>query len=314
MMMNTLQPKEGPADSGQQKSASIVVTYNHIPTLEQFERALTSGDIDFVIFVDNNSNEAVLVELRRLSNMYKGKVVLQTNKENLGLAKALNVGIELAKSLGCYWIYLLDHDANVSRQFFKEERNLFNRLTRAGQKVGIVTCIVSNDLGYLGSKLWFRGEYTKVPHVITSGILTNVEILRENGGLNERLFVDFVDLEFTRRLSRNGCMIYRINRVLIVQDFGRTIKAISFAQRASLTLYRAYSGVMLSLGQGNVQRQIWPLYSLARWKEMIRSSRNLRRWAVVRLLVFIELFESYLLSEDTTYLRLIIGVFRNDKQ
>ncbi|MDH2899410.1 MAG: glycosyltransferase [archaeon] len=305
-----MQPKEAVIHS-ELKSAAIVVTYNHVPALHQFEKAIINRDIDFVIFIDNNSNAAILDELRRFSNMYKGKVVLQTNSWNLGLAKALNIGIELAKRLDCYWIYLLDHDANVSRQFFKEERNLFSQLARAGQKVGIVTCIVSNDPGYLGSKLWFRGEYAKVPHVITSGILTNLQILKENGGLDERLFVDFVDLEFTRRLTRSGYNVYRINRVLVVQDFGRTIQAISLLQRASLTLYRAYSGMMLSLGQGNVQRQIWPLYSLVRWKEMIRSSRNLRRWAVVRILIFIELFESYLLSEDAAYLRLIIGVLRN---
>jgi rhamnosyltransferase len=308
--MSTLQPKEAVIHS-ELKSAAIVVTYNHVPALQQFEKAIINRDIDFVIFIDNNSNVAILDELRRFSNMYIGKVVLQTNKENLGLAKALNVGIELAKSLGCYWIYLLDHDANVSRQFFKEERNLFSKLTRAGQKVGIVTCIVSNDPGYLGSKLWFRGEYAKVPHVITSGILTNVEILRENGGLDERLFVDFVDLEFTRRLTRNGCNVYRINRVLIVQDFGKTVQANNFVQKTSMALYRAYSGILLSLNQGNVQRHIWPLYSPARWSEITRSSRNWRQWAVTRILIIIELFESYLLSEDTAYLLLIIGVLRN---
>lgn len=309
-MMSTLQPKEEVIHS-ELKSAAIVVTYNHVPPLQQFEKAIINRDIDFVIFIDNNSNEAILDELTRFSNMYKGKVVLQTNRWNLGLAKALNIGIELAKRLDCYWIYLLDHDANVSRQFFKEERNLFSKLARAGQKVGIVTCIVSNDPGYLGSKLWFRGEYAKVPHVITSGILTNLQILKENSGLDERLFVDFVDLEFTRRLTRNGYIVYRINRVLIVQDFGKTVQANNFVQKTSMALYRAYSGILLSLNQGNVQRRIWPLYTPARWSEITRSSRNWRQWAVTRVLIVIELFESYLLSEDTAYLRLIRGVLRN---
>ena len=308
--MSALQAKEDVVDS-KLKSAAIVVTYNHVPALEQFENALTSGDIDFVIFVDNNSNEVVLADLQRFSNNYNGKVVIKMNKQNVGLAKALNVGIGLASSLGCYWIYLLDHDANVSRQFFKLEKNLFVRLASAGQRVGIVTCIVSNDPGYLDSKLWFRAEFAKVPHVITSGILTNLEILGENGGLDERLFVDFVDLEFTRRITRNGCNVYRINRVLIVQDFGKTVQATKIIQKTSLMVYRAYSGMMLSLNQGNVQRHIWPLYSPARWNEITRSSRNWRQWSVTRILIVVELFQSFLLSENTAYFRLIIEVLRN---
>jgi GT2 family glycosyltransferase len=311
MMMSTLQPKQVVLDS-ELKSAAIVVTYNHVPILEQFEKALINNDIDLLIFVDNNSNEAVLDELRRFSNLCKGKVVLQMNRDNLGLARALNIGIELASSLGCYWIYFLDHDANISSQFFKLEKKLFIRLIEAGQKVGIVTCIVSNDPGRLGSTLWLRTEYAKcAPHIITSGVLTNLRILRQNGGFDEHFFVDSVDLEFIARISRNGYDIYRINRVLIVQDFGKTLHAVNLIQRASLFLYRAYSEMQLSLNQRNVQRHMWPLYSSSRWREIERSSRNLKRWRTPRMGIIVELFASYLLSEDVAYFKLILEVLKS---
>jgi rhamnosyltransferase len=292
--------------SDHKKSAVIIVTYNSIPRMDQLENALARNNIDFIIFVDNNSNNTVLERLKGFSEKHRDRAILQMNGQNLGLSKALNIGIEVASKLGCYWIYFLDHDANISTELFKLEKELFTRIAKAGQKVGIVSCIVSNGERYLGKKL-FGAEYTKVAHVIMSGILTNLHVIRENGPLNEHLFADWVDLEFNIRISRNGYSVYRINRVLIVQDFGETIHGSNLMLKAIIMSRRIYSRILLSLNRRNVYSVDWPFYSPSRWEEILKALSYCRQWGNVHMLVpyIVELLENYLVSGNRAYLTLI---------
>ena len=63
------------------------------------------------MIVDNGSGEAELKMLRELSA--DPQITLALNSANLGIARALNIGIERAAALGFAWVLLLDQDTVV---------------------------------------------------------------------------------------------------------------------------------------------------------------------------------------------------------
>src|ERR1700732_2077502 len=89
----------------------IVVTYHPNADFPVWLRSIAS-QLDVVVLVDNGSADAEVRMLREIAAHHSG-ISLILNSENLGIARALNIGIEQAAILGYRWVLLLDQDTRV---------------------------------------------------------------------------------------------------------------------------------------------------------------------------------------------------------
>jgi rhamnosyltransferase len=94
-------------DSGREVCA-ILVSYH--PDAELPRRATRILEqAGALVIVDNGSGEATHEMLRRIAA--DSRVSLVLNPRNLGIASALNLGVERARALGFAWVLLLDQDS-----------------------------------------------------------------------------------------------------------------------------------------------------------------------------------------------------------
>lgn len=89
---------------------SVVVLYN--PTKEEVENINTYlSSVDYAVIVDNSthSNKKLVETL-----VYdKNKIQYVSKQVNLGLCKALNIGVDILKEKGCEWALLFDADSKL---------------------------------------------------------------------------------------------------------------------------------------------------------------------------------------------------------
>ena len=212
--------EEGP----EKKSCAIVVTYNQVPNLDQLNSALSEHSLDGAIIIDNSNSFSILEGIRSqfIADHIK-KYYLIENGKNLGISKAINIGIKKAIEEGYYFFFLLDDDAIVSSVFFKIERETFEGLLNKGEKVGAVCPTVSNNINQMDGIIR-NYPSVEITRAITSGLLISKNTVKTVGLYNEDLFLSWADIEFTERVSNAGLKIFRINQVLICQPFGETVK------------------------------------------------------------------------------------------
>lgn len=206
------------------KSCAIIVTYNRAPNMEQLNRAISENEIDGLFIVDNSDRNSIISSIKEQFDHHNlGKYCLIENHGNLGISKAINIGLKKAIQEGYYFIFLLDDDAVISRNFFMMERQVFEELEAIGEHVGAVCPVVSNNFVELNKKIG-NHPTDQIRQAITSGLLISAETIKNGGFYNEDFFLESADLQYTRKLTRLNLKIFRINKVLICQDFGETIK------------------------------------------------------------------------------------------
>ena len=89
----------------------VVVAYN--PDGLSFLKVINSviNEVDFLVVVNNSS--VLLNELCEGLENIQFEVI--ENKDNVGIAKALNLGVDFLISKGCSYFLLLDQDSQVPK-------------------------------------------------------------------------------------------------------------------------------------------------------------------------------------------------------
>jgi rhamnosyltransferase len=182
---------------------AVVVTYFPDPGFERrIQDVLPQADV--LVVVDNTPEAA---RSPRLSELAAGdeRIRLILNRENVGLAAALNQGLECALETRCKWMLTLDQDTLCAS-------DMVDTLIAAYGDCKEGTAVVGSN--YLDP----RSGRLEVPAgdmhscrervtVITSGSLVDTAIAREIGGFRSDYFIDQVDHEFCLRARARG---YRV--------------------------------------------------------------------------------------------------------
>lgn len=183
----------------------IVVMYN--PTNEQLDNLKKHlSFLDKIYLIDNSENNNYL-EL-------DDRIVYYTEHENMGIAKALNIGCNLALEDGYKWILTMDQDS----VFNKDTINYLCQYIENNDMSK--TYIVSP---WLNTKLLDKKPTEEISHpddVMTSGSIMNLELFKEIGGFKEWLFIDGVDIAYCYDGNRLGYHIDRLNNVSIDHSLG----------------------------------------------------------------------------------------------
>lgn len=211
--------------------AAVVVLYQ--PDLAVLDRLLVSikDQVGIIYVVDNTPVTNVDYDL---SLVYGATVSYQPLGDNYGIARAHNVGIECAKKAGFTHVLLMDQDSELLPEtvstLMEEER----KLLLAGAKVGAIGPVfVDEKTGHaapalspslLGTKKTEINLSSTAPvmtnYIIASGSLIRVAVLDEVGGMQDDLFIDWVDIEWGERASAAGYPSYLTPLVTMRHSIG----------------------------------------------------------------------------------------------
>lgn len=204
--------------------AAIVVTYN--PDRSVVDNILNYIDeVDSIIAVDNSEK----AHSRFVSFAEQRKWIYVQNGTNLGIARALNVGMKEAQKRHADYALLMDQDS----RFFDA----------ASSVSALVACMEANKSNFMvSSVVKTKGPESgkavegcrEVEVCITSGTLLNLSLVEEVGWHREKLFIDYVDLEYALRARRSGYRIVQANRSAINHCLGNS-------KKVSLRWFPSYS-------------------------------------------------------------------------
>ena len=168
------------------------------PDHDVVERArVHAGQIDKLIVVDDGSpNSAVLEEL------IGANFEVIRLAENSGIAKALNVGMQAALDQGADYILNLDQDSVLDDDYMKRVQETFQGTAKA-TRLGVVLTDSVNHQPSIPPRYSPEG-FGLVEEGIQSGLVVSAACLRDSGMLDERLFIDCVDIEFCLRVRDHG--------------------------------------------------------------------------------------------------------------
>ena len=183
----------------------VVVLYN--PTTDDLININSYIDyVDKLYVVDNSE--------RRLEKELPEKVEYIFNNENLGIAKALNIGVEKATKDGYKWLLTLDQDTTLNKKIFEEISKVIKEQDTSN--IGIIT-------PWHKTKLDKEKESNDIDYpldVMTSGNFVNLDIVNKIGGFKEEFFIDGIDIEFCLRLKKYNYKIMRLNYIEIEHNLG----------------------------------------------------------------------------------------------
>jgi len=198
----------------------VVVTYHPDSGFAQRLRDILQQVVTAVV-VDNGSADAQLEMLRELAGEHRVALVL--NGANVGLARALNIGIEHAAALGFAWMVLLDQDTRIDadlvetlvavRESFTDKVHLavigaaFREKHRHSTKI---------------ARFENRGsEWQEVEAAITSGSLLSLDAYERIGPFREDFFIDHVDTEYCARARARGYHVLKTLRPIMTHSIGK---------------------------------------------------------------------------------------------
>ena len=259
----------------EKKPCLIIVTYNKIPNFEVIYKSIEKNNISMVIIVDNSfENEiATSIESSILSN-FKSFFSVIRNIHNFGIAKGINIGLKKAIEMNYNYAFLLDDDAIVHENFFEYEFKMIKFLEKTETKIGGVCPIVCNDLRYLNKKFNFKNEIDLCKRIITSGVLINTNIVKELGGYDETYFMEYADVDFYTRMEKYGYKFFRINQVLVIQDFGRTLSNKSLSTVLGSLFQFSVSYLMIFLNRANDLTKKMSIYPPERELQITRARKR----------------------------------------
>ena len=222
---------------------AVIVLYK--PDLLKLNRVLRSiSDQVRTVYLVNNSSTAVLGDLD-LASINVKEIVLG---ENCGIAVAQNVGIDRSLSNGSDFVLLSDQDTEFPRNYVARAVMNF----QISSDIGVLVPAFVDLNGHTGrapfvfkSRTGFYSKIVKsgkklVFHAIASGMLIRSDIFNRVGKMDEKLFIDWVDLEWCWRLDVAGIKILADADLVIEHILGDTKRNIGYRSVPLRSVLRHY--------------------------------------------------------------------------
>jgi rhamnosyltransferase len=187
-----------------------VVTLYHPPPSVIGNIGTYLPEVDVLYVFDNSPGEC-----RELVEAIRGmeKVRYLTAGTNSGIGTALNTAGRMAVQEGYEYLLTMDQDSVASDGMIRT----------------MLACPVdTGSVGILAPFHQYREADLVPPEpdveplaaALTSGNLLRLAAFKETGGFMEKLFIDYVDVEYCMRLQIHGFSVLRANRAVLLHRLG----------------------------------------------------------------------------------------------
>lgn len=230
-------------------------------TIECMESVLKIAYPNYrVLIVDNGSTDD---SVKMLSEKFPAIEILQTRK-NLGYTGGNNRGIEKALADGAEYVFILNNDTVVDRDFL----NPLVEVIEKDEQIGIVSGMIYNYA--LPHTIQYAGRYTDFytgnPYAIGSGMidkgqfkalrevqcaagaamLVRSDVLREVGMFNENFFMFSEESDLSIRAKEAGYKIVCVSESKIYHKIGASIcknpsQGVFYSLRNRIWIERMYA-------------------------------------------------------------------------
>lgn len=192
-----------------------IVLYN--PDIERLRNNIDAGlkQVDKVLLIDNCSKN-----IEEVLSIYgnNNRIIIIQNRENKGIAYALNQIMQYAIKNMFDFFVTLDQDSVVKDNYFSA---MLSRLQRNSNWA--IACPQVKDIN-LPLKNNEHGvvNISNAKETISSGCLIKTAIAKKIGGFDNRLFIDYVDVDFNERILLAGYKIIKINDAILYHELGQS--------------------------------------------------------------------------------------------
>ncbi len=248
---------------------AVIVTYRPGPELDRLVEMLAT-QVGGVVVVDNSADSAVAETLRSVTRPLSAHLVL--NPQNLGVAAALNVGVQWAMAQGYHWVLTMDQDSTPAPHLVD------------GLVAAFDACEYRDRLGAIGANYvagpasapthraaWFRGHpWRECTTVITSGTMLPVAACAAVGPFREAFFIDSVDHDYCLRLRAKGHRVILTREVLMTHAVGEFKRVrvmgtpIAHSDEPPLRRYYITRNRLVLIGEYAVREPRWALGEVRR--------------------------------------------------
>lgn len=262
---------------------AVVVLYKQLPEQSQTIQSLIQV---FARNPDLNSSVRVLlwdnspVPVSHVSLPFAFE--LRSASQNVGTSGAYNHALELAESLGCDWLFLLDQDTTVAEELLYGMIGYGIQFRDRPEIATVVPFIFSHGALVSPRRLLtfnrveqipttFQGLCREKAYAVNSATLMRVDALRAIGGYSEEFWLDLSDVYVFQALHRLGKFIYvagdlRVEHSIASMDFDKEMSPERY--RNFMAAESAYVDLFLSPVERSAQ-----LFRL-----LVRTVRQYRRY------------------------------------
>jgi rhamnosyltransferase len=217
-----------------ERYATVTVTYN--PDLSVLARQLQALPATCLkVIVDNTADCQRRADLAAMLCSIPGVHGVWQN-ENVGLGAAINAGVRAVREISptTVFVLLLDQDSEPRPRAVEFLEEAFGRLRERGVKVAAVgPTLVDPDTGLLHGFhqctrwRWYRvkpGMTSEMPVVCASlngsGTFAEVDTFLQQGGVDESLFIDHLDTEWSFRMVAAGYSLWGVPNAVFDHRMG----------------------------------------------------------------------------------------------
>ena len=273
--------------------AAVLVLYNpDFKLLENIKSYIPYVKILYVIDnSDLSSNESLFEDFT-----FSNKLKYVYNGDNLGIAKAINIGCQMAINDGFTWTLTMDQDSkflNFNNQVIDYIFSNKNRRIALYYPKYLVESVEYDK----GCK-----EDNKLIAVMSSGNIINLNIYSEINGFENKLFIDFVDIDYCLKLKKEGYQIVKMPNVILSHELGQT-------ERKSFLWFNPIVTNHSSIRRYYITRN--RLYTMNKYKKVSSVFYNMEFRSFFNDIFKIILFENQKLSKFISVFKGIFDYKRN---
>lgn len=197
--------------------------FNNIPSLNFIRDIKEKTDLKLQIIIYDNSPETI-----NSPEELPADILYIHNKNNPGLATAYNYAWEVALNHNCEWLLLLDHDTELTADYFNKVFEVFSKNILTPDIVAVMPIVKANENLVIGPvkthllsyyvPLDKTGKLTGDISGINSGTIVRVSFVKKLGGFNVNFPLDFLDHWFFNEVYKASAYIYVLDTI-IYQNF-----------------------------------------------------------------------------------------------
>lgn len=191
----------------------VSIIYNEVLYESNTYRTLYHNLSD--VFIIDNSEESPNKKVP-----LKESWIYLEQKNNPGISKSYNIAAEYAKRKGYNWILLTDQDTTFPPDAIDVYKSAIENNPRIKMFLPKVKIMIGEFMSPVKSTHYFSrlSHYSpsgrinpKKYAIINSGLCINVDAFFEAGGYNEKVWLDFADIQFIEKFAKKYDEAYVID-------------------------------------------------------------------------------------------------------